>query len=173
MPLTKTSARRRSTTRPRTAPDARKATKKNEQIIARVSQKWSDVPTTGRNIVAIDPGGSTGLAARYADGSWLTNTVTDPADLWDLIAQRPDVCVLEAFSTSGRVDKWMIHTIELVGGVIAACYVLNIKTFLHSPQKRYPWLAQAEAMLKGQQHTRHEVDALSHLLAFEGRQPFG
>lgn len=174
MPLTRTSNRRRPARPPvRQAPDARKATRKNEQLIAKVSQKFSDALPVGRTVVAIDPGGSTGIAVRFPDGSWLTNTVTDPADLWDLFhpSRAPDVCVFEVFSTAGRVDKYMIYTIELVGGIKAVCYALAVRAFAHSPSKRYPWLQQAESMLRGQAHTRHEVDALSHLLAFEGRRP--
>lgn len=171
MTYTRTSARKRAPVRQ--APDARKATRKNEQLIAKVPQKFATEPVTGRLIVAFDPGGSTGIAVRYPNGSWLTNTVTDPADIWDLFRPpgTPDVCVFEIFSTGGRVDRYMIYTIELVGGIKAVCYALGVRGVLHSPAKRYPWLAQAEQMLYGQTHTRHEVDALAHLLAFEGRRP--
>jgi hypothetical protein len=127
----------------------------------------------GKTILALDPGGSTGVALRLPDGSWLTNTITDPGDLWDLFTPPgvPDLCVFEIFATGGRVDRYMIYTIELVGGIKAVCYAMGIRSFAHTPQRRYPWLAQAEALLKGQPHTKHEVDALSHLLAFEALRP--
>jgi hypothetical protein len=152
----------------REAPDARKPTRKNDRIIAKVPQRAAPV-TTGRTVLALDPGGSTGIALRLPNGAWETNTVTDPADLWDFIRERPDVVVFEIFSTSGRVDKYMIYTIELVGGIKALCYALSIRSIAHAPVKRYPFLAQAEELVRGQEHTRHEVDALAHLLAFESR----
>lgn len=82
---------------------------------------------------------------------------------------RPDVVVFEIFSTSGRVDKYMIYTIELVGGIKATCFALNVRAVAHAPVHRYPYLQQAEDTIRGQAHTRHEVDALAHLLAFEAR----
>lgn len=174
MPLSRTSVRKKSRV-VKPVGDARKPTKKNEQLIAKVPQRVAE-PLTGRTIIALDPGGSTGVAVRLPDGSWVTDTITDPADLWDLFRAPvgpPDICVFEIFTTGGRVDKWMIYTIELVGGIRAVCYVQGVMTFHHSPGKRYPWLQQAERMLKGQGHTRHEVDALAHLLAYEGRAPDG
>jgi hypothetical protein len=169
-PFVPNSRRRAQGARPpvQSAPDARKATRKNEQLIAKVPQRAAPV-TTGRTILAFDPGGSTGVALRLPDGTWETNTLTDPGDIWDFINERPDVVVFEVFSTGGRVDKYMIYTIELVGGIKAVCYALSIRAIAHAPVKRYPFLQQAEALLKGQAHTRHEVDALAHLLAFEAR----
>lgn len=172
MPITPTSARRR-VANVHSDTEARKPTRKNEKLIERVAQKWNEGPPVGELILAIDPGGSTGIAVRFPDGQFQTNTLTDPADLWDFFkpAVKPQVCVFEMFSTAGRVDKYMIYTIELVGGLRAITYALGIRSYVHVPSKRYPWLAQAEALLKGKGHTRHEVDALAHLLAYEGRRP--
>lgn len=152
-------------------PKGTATTAKNAALIAKVPQR-SAPPTpvhTGRTTIAIDPGGTTGLAVRYPDGSWMTVSLNTPAQLWDFFLESPDEVVFEVFSTGGRVDRYMIYTIELVGGIKAAIYALNLRGFAHSPGKRYPWLGQAEAMLRGQEHTPHEVDALAHLLTHEAR----
>lgn len=141
---------------------------KNAQIIDRVAGRTA-VPTAGKTILSIDPGGTTGVAIRFPDTTWMTASVTTPSQLWDFFMERPDEVVFEIFATAGRVDHWMIYTIELVGGMKALIYGLNLHGFAHSPGFRYPFLKQAEAMLKGQEHTVHEVDALAHLLAHEGR----
>lgn len=150
---------------------ARKSTSslKNAQIVDRVPQRLA-VPATGKTILSIDPGGTTGVAVRYPNGDWMTCNASTPSELWDFFTERPDEVVFEVFSTGGRVDHWMIYTIELVGGMKALIYGLNLHGFAHSPGFRYTHMAQAEALLRGQQHTPHEVDALAHLLAHEGRK---
>lgn len=113
------------------------------------------------------------MALRLPDGSFHTITVRDPGELWEFFTEpnTPDFVVFEIFATGGRVDKYMIYTIELVGGIKAVCYALNIRSFAHSPQRRNPWLKQAETLLARREHTKHEVDALAHLLAFEELRP--
>lgn len=136
----------------------------------KVAQKAPQTtPTLGRTILAIDPGGSTGVAVRYPDGTFKTATLHSGEMLWEFFIERPDVVVFEIFQTGGRVDRYMIHTIELVGGIKAACLVLGLAGFAHSPQKRYPWISEATDLLKALNtpHTKHEIDALSHLLAWE------
>lgn len=151
--------------------DRRKETSslKNAQIIERAPQVSALLPVYGKTVIAIDPGGTTGVAVRYPNGDWMTISVTTPSELWEFFMEHPDEVVFEVFSTGGRVDKWMIYTIELVGGIKSLIFGLNLHGFAHSPGFRYPYMAQAEALLRGQQHTVHEVDALAHLLAHEGR----
>lgn len=179
MPLTPHSARKRvargaQPPKVQQAPDVRsKTSAKNDAIIERVRQHAPAPPPTGKTILALDPGGSTGIALRLPDGRFLTNTVQDPGDLWDFFIERPDFVVYEIFATGGRVDRYMIYTIELVGGIKAVCYALGIRSFAHPPQRRYPWMRQSEALLaqQGTPHTRHEIDAFAHLLGFEELHP--
>lgn len=140
---------------------------KNNDIISKVTQRATLAPVRGKTTIAIDPGGTTGLACRFPDGSWMTVSLNTPSQLWDFFLEKPDEVVFEIFSTGGRVDKWMIYTIELVGGIKAAIYALGLHGFAHSPGQRNPYLRQAEEMLRGQEHTVHEVDALAHLLRHE------
>jgi hypothetical protein len=118
-------------------------------------------------VLAIDPGGSTGVALRLPDGSYTTTTTSTPSELFDIILEKPDVVICELFATGGRVDKYMIYTIDLVGGIKALCYALGVRCVMHTPQRRYPWLLAANSLLPKSYALRHEVDALAHLLAFE------
>lgn len=147
---------------------ARFSQTKNARIVTQTNQRLVTL-APGSMVMAIDPGGSTGLAVKYPDATWLTTTLTEPGELWKFLAERPDEVVFEIFSTQNRVDKYMIYTIELVGGIKGVIYTLGIHGFAHSPGKRYPFIQQAEDMLRGQGHTKHEVDALAHLLAHEAR----
>lgn len=144
---------------------------KNRGLIARVPQRVSRPARRGLTVLAIDPGGSTGLALRLPDSTLLTVTTTLPSELYDFFRSPPDEVVLEPFNTAGQVDRYMIYTMDLVGGVKAICYLLGIKCFIQPPQRRYPWLQEAEALLAPKEHTKHEVDALAHLLAHEELDP--
>lgn len=121
--------------------------------------------------LALDPGGTTGVAIRLADGRVMTTAVTQASELWDFFAEanRPEQVIFEVFNTAGRVDKHMIHTMELVGGIKALCYALRIPGYAYSPQHRYAFKTDAEKILKSlkRRYVVHELDALSHLLAHE------
>ena len=129
-------------------------------------------PTKGKYILALDPGGTTGIAIRLQDGAWDTSTTRDPQELWTFFTStKPDAVVFELFSTMGRVDKYMLHTVELVGGIKALCHALDIDGYAHVPQNRYGFLEAAEDMLRARRRpfVVHEKDALAHLLAWEYR----
>lgn len=122
-------------------------------------------------LVAIDPGVSTGLAIK-SDETYVTNTITDYSELWDLLKSKPDKVAFESFSTGGMVNKYMLHTIELVGSIRGICYVYQIPHYGQTPQARYPFLTDAQALLNSisdGSHTPHEKDALAHLLLLEYR----
>jgi hypothetical protein len=77
----------------------------------------------------------------------------------------------ETFSTSGRVDTAMLHTIELVGSIIGVCFVLGIPSYPQTPQSRRSFIEEAQKLLFRQKRPglQHEVDALAHLLLLEYR----
>lgn len=117
-------------------------------------------------ITAFDPGGTTGVAIRMVDGSVRTRAETDPEVVFDLVVCSEYV-VYEDFQTAFRIDKNGLHTVRIIGGIIALCYEHDISIFKHSPFKRKAFQEQAHQMLKGQRHMIHEEDALAHLLAYE------
>jgi hypothetical protein len=142
---------------------------KNRDFIARIPQRSASPPVLGKQIISIDPGGTTGLAVRFPDGTWMTSSINRPSELWAFLNAGPDEVVFELFIPRGLVDHWGTYTIELVGGIKALIHQLNLHGFAHTPGERVVFISAAESMLKGREHTVHEVDALAHLLAHEGR----
>lgn len=128
----------------------------------------------GKYRLALDPGGTTGVAIRFPDGSWMTCTTGDPPSLWKFFQDpKPDEVIFELFSTMGRVDRYMLYTVELVGGIKALCNALDIIGYAHTPQQRKAFIVAAKELLesrkKDHKYVIHEVDALAHLLYHEYR----
>lgn len=130
-------------------------------------------------LMGIDPGVSTGIAIRFPGGAIVTNTIDTSKTcsvLWDTIYQdNVRAVAFETFATGGRVDPNMIHTIELVGSIRGVCHVAGIRAFGQQPQARRSFIPDAATILQEQSktndhvYTKHEVDALAHLLLFEWR----
>lgn len=125
-------------------------------------------------LMAFDPGGTTGYAVSVPDiqgkRTYKTGTFDMAQQVWTLIdGTHPEKVAFETFSTGGRVDAAMLHTIELVGSIRGVCYVLGIPSYGQEPQSRRAFLEQSKGMLAGTQHMKHEEDALAHLLLLEWR----
>lgn len=122
---------------------------------------------TDKTIIAIDPGGTTGLAF-VIDRQWNTATADDPAYIFQLFKQfNFDVVIIERFITNQNyLSKHGINTIEIVGGVKALCIVQDMKLYTHVPIQRMAYVRKANTMLKlkGERYVDHEADALAHLL---------
>lgn len=118
--------------------------------------------------MAIDPGGSTGVALKIG-AVYQTTTITHAPDLWKLIYEhKPDVIAVEAFATDHMISRHGIHTIEIVGGVKALCSALGIAIHVHTPQFRKAFMEPAQKSLYAVSgKTVHETDALAHLLRLE------
>lgn len=121
------------------------------------------------NIIAIDPGATSGIAIRLETRpDYVTTTVTTPQDVWTYItALLWDAVVIERFATSSRISKYGLLTVEIVGGVRALCHALKLNYVQHTPQTRLAFQAQAKTILKGRSVVIHEVESLAHLLAYE------
>lgn len=124
-------------------------------------------------LLGLDPGGTTGCALKIGR-AYMTRTFVHVPELWDFIKEhRPDKVAFEVFVTAGRVDAAMIHTIELVGSIRGICHVLKIPGYGQTAQSRKGFIEPAKAILKGTPHTKHEEDALAHLLLLEWRMKEG
>lgn len=122
-----------------------------------------------KKVLAIDPGGTTGVALRYgSEGKWLTASYTTPEQLCDAILKGLDHVVIENFKAE-HISKYGLYTVKLVGGVFFACRKLDIPLTIHEPQARYPFRTDAKQMIidSGQKYVIHEMDALAHLLRWE------
>lgn len=121
-------------------------------------------------ITAFDPGVTTGIAIRYDDGKIFTRAETDIEVVYQFVheaSERGNVVIYEDFQTGFRIDKNGLHTVRLIGSIIALCWAYNIPIYKHTPYKRKAFQEEAHTMLKGTKHMIHEEDALAHLLAYE------
>ena len=121
-------------------------------------------------IMAIDPGGTSGIAFRMPNRSIITCVGNSPEDVYDLIRQAAtsglQQVVCENFNAQ-YIGKWGLHTVRIVGGVQAVCHIFQINLQMHMPQKRYPFKLKARGILKGRRVVIHEIEALEHLLTWE------
>lgn len=134
-------------------------------------------------LMALDPGVRTGAAAYLSKsdgtGQYLTATLQTPEEVMDwIVSIRPQHLAFERFSTGGRVDQYMLHTIELVGAIAGVCYALKIQAHRQTPQERRSFLIDAMEVFAKTHHRQpvmtkdkddHEIDALAHLLRLQHR----
>jgi hypothetical protein len=127
--------------------------------------------------MAIDPGGTTGVAIRFPDGTFKTVSITKKTDLYDLIRPPVQVCIYEEFQAQ-LISGYGLHTVRLVGAIEALCWKEGIKPVPRQPQRRKAYVNKAVALLhdlnQQYEYTDHEIDALAHLLSYEAAdQPQG
>lgn len=123
-------------------------------------------------ILAIDPGGTTGLAYKDEEEKYHTWVRTSPEEVWDQLGARSvyHLVILEQFNPwHAHIDKYGLHTLSIIGGVRALCWEHHIKLVEQPPQFRIKCVKQARQHLEAK-HAKfmiHEVDALAHLFAWE------
>lgn len=83
--------------------------------------------------------------------------------------------VIERFIGESRLNAVRTETIELVGGVRAWCHINGVKLDLPTPGMRYSHMNVAREacgpgkLIERSKWSKHEIDALAHLLAWEYR----
>lgn len=117
-------------------------------------------------LLAIDPGVTTGVALKVGEDRKTTNLKSD-VELFEFILMADEV-VYENYAGQ-IISKYGLHTVRLVGGIIALCWYLKKPCTRHAPVDRYPFMDKAKLILT-HQHTQHELDALAHLLRYEHDQ---
>lgn len=119
--------------------------------------------------IAIDPGGTTGIAIRTTDGTILTVAEKNPLGVYDLFKMygpQFEVVICEDF-VAQHIDNYMRATIRLVGAISALAYIYNAKLYIQAPQTRKGFISRAKQQLKDKNVVIHEIDAFAHLLAWE------
>lgn len=118
-------------------------------------------------VMALDPGGTTGVALRAPDGDIVTATCKTPEELWEmLLSPGLEQVVFEKFQAQ-RIDKYGLYTVRLIGGIEALCYQRKLPVTAHMPSERRPFLVDAHDVLAGRRTVIHEKDAVAHLLRWE------
>src|SRR5688572_24960372 len=129
-------------------------------------------------LLAFDPGGTTGFAAKTSlvDDRYVTCTMDLREQVWQALKDSgPGTHVaFEEFHTGGRVDNAMLHTIELVGSIRALCWAYGHTPHPQSPQSRKSFMLKARMLIRqsgppNRPGLQHETDALAHLLLLEYR----
>lgn len=120
-------------------------------------------------VMAIDPGGTTGMAFRMHDGSFHTAIALTPEQCWDFIDNRVDLVIYENFAAIS-ISKYGIHTLKVIGGIRALCWKNRIPIIQKQPSARKCMLLDSREYLtktKGDTFVVHEVDALAHLMVWD------
>ena len=138
-------------------------------------------PTGKPMIIAIDPGGTTGVAVRLDTGVCVTATYSDYGEgnkfeFWRFLQNnttpRETIVVCERFYAGGRIGSPGENTLQLIGAIKAICWLRPVDLVMRTPQQRLAWTTEARKQL---QATRlpfviHEMDSLAHLLSYEWQQ---
>ncbi len=122
--------------------------------------------TTTHKITAFDPGITTGIAIRMSDGTIFTRAETELPIVYSFVI-KSGIVVYEDFTTAGRISTYGLHTVRLVGAIIALCHISGIPCIRHMPYNRKAFQLPAHKLLSTTKHLIHEEDALAHLLAYE------
>lgn len=117
-----------------------------------------------KHLIAIDPGGTTGIAI-YDPISNCIGTAAVNIDNVIFVVDHAhknmpfDGIVIEPFRTAGRLSKYGLETIDLVGQLKGWAYCNNVPVTLYPPQSRKAWMENDEP-------TPHQQDAKAHLKHF-------
>lgn len=124
-------------------------------------------------ILAIDPGGTTGISIR-GNTPERKLSVTTVSSLEGLIVMLDtihkgvlDAVVIEDFITNHMISRDGLDTVQKVGATRAWCFINKVRLSVQTPQFRYSSREQMEKELAGRRTIIHERDATLHLLAFE------
>lgn len=144
------------------------------------------LPEYTKPIIALDPGGTTGVAILLPDRTLQTmtfNTIKgskpprvkvtfEPQQFFKFLrAVDWHAIVIENFVADNMISKFGLYTVQLVGAVKMFGFMTNTPVYVQMPQYRYSSKKQMTELLKGRDVVIHERDATMHLLAFLEKGP--
>ena len=123
------------------------------------------------NILALDPGVTTGVAMKSEIG-YHTLEVRDTKQLWLMVSCGSwDQVIVENF-VAQDIYKYGLHTVRLIGNIEALCWARKIPFTTQQNVQRLPYKDRALTLLKaiheGKKPPRdHELDSPAHILCWE------
>lgn len=140
-------------------------------------------------LIAIDPGGTTGVAT-LIDNKYAVTTIrcfnhienkriewVDTQLLWTFVREGGwDHVVIEGYATPGLISKDGIATIEIIGQLRYICEYHQIPYTIQYPLERHAAIKTGDAakiMLEQvgkKRYPSHELDAMAHLVTYLRRQ---
>lgn len=141
-------------------------------------------------LIAIDPGGTTGVAT-LIDDVYKVTTIrcfthlsghgvewVDCQLLWTFVREGGwDHCVIEGFATPGLISKDGIATIEIIGQLRYICEHHNIPYTVQYPIERHAALKTGDAAqiivekIGKKRYPAHELDAMAHMVTWTRNHP--
>lgn len=122
-------------------------------------------------ILSFDPGYTTGVALRLANGEYTTCVCTTREECLELITPGIQLVIVERFQTAGILSAPGLHTIELGSEIVGYAKALKIPWVRQQPTQRYQGMPLARGAvgkdIERSDVAKHEVDALAHIIAYE------
>lgn len=121
--------------------------------------------------VAFDPGETTGVAWSQG-GTIYTNELPYDSVMHFMEDDAITEVVVELFATAGRISRYGLRTVELVGMLNGWCLANGILFTKQTPSSRKGYQLEAESfygavsLSNHRRRSKHENDALAHLLRY-------
>lgn len=137
-------------------------------------------------VLAIDPGGTTGIAVLLPNGELLTTTFRTikgsapprktvefvPTEFFKFLqATKWQLIIVEGFFADNMINNFGLYTIQLIGAIKMFGHLTKTAVYVQPPQYRYSSKKRMTEVLKGRNVVIHERDATCHLLAFIEKGP--